>query len=59
MPGKPGVTVLMPVGEWNTARIIFKNGRVEHWLNGVRIIKFNGWNKEWQGRLQAKYPLYP
>lgn len=32
--------ILKPVGEWNTARIIFKNGRVEHWLNGVRIIKF-------------------
>ncbi len=51
--------VLKPVGEWNTSRIIFKNGRVEHWLNGIRIIKFKAWTKAWQKlRSEGKWKEY-
>lgn len=34
-------------GEWNTSRIVFDNGNVEHWLNGVKIVEFKAWTKEW------------
>lgn len=30
--------VLRPVGEWNEARILLDGARVEHWLNGQRIL---------------------
>lgn len=40
--------VLKPVGEWNSSKIIFNKGRVEHWLNGIRIIRFKAGSKEWQ-----------
>jgi hypothetical protein len=51
---------LKPIGEWNTSRIIFKNGHVEHWLNDIRIIKFKAWNKDWTKRkTQGKWKDYP
>ena len=31
---------LRPVGEWNSARIIFHGNHGEHWLNGVKVIEF-------------------
>ena len=27
------------VGEWNTARIYFRNGYVQHWLNGQKLVE--------------------
>ncbi len=38
---------LKPVGEWNTSKIIFDNGHVEHWLNGEKIVEFEAWTPEW------------
>jgi hypothetical protein len=32
--------VLKPVGEWNEGRIVVSQNRVEHWLNGVRVVAF-------------------
>ena len=40
-------TRLNPVGEWNSSRIIFDNGHVEHWLNGEKIVEFDAWTPEW------------
>jgi hypothetical protein len=51
---------LKPVGEWNTSRIIFKNGHVEHWLNDIRIIKFKAWSNDWTKRkTEGKWKDYP
>ena len=41
------VKKLNPVGEWNTSRIVFDNGHVEHWLNGKKIVEFEAWTPEW------------
>jgi hypothetical protein len=30
-----------PPGEWNQARIIVKGRRVEHWLNGIRVVVYD------------------
>ncbi|OAV44930.1 DUF1080 domain-containing protein [Lewinella sp. 4G2] len=31
----------MKVGEWNRGRIISKDGHVEHWLNGYKVVEFD------------------
>ncbi len=38
---------LKPYGEWNTSKIVFDNGQVEHWLNGEKILSFTAWNEDW------------
>jgi len=38
---------LNPVGEWNNSKIVFDNGHVEHWLNGVKILEFESWTDDW------------
>ncbi len=39
--------ILNPIGEWNTTRIIFTPERVEHWLNGKKVLSFVPWSKDW------------
>ena len=34
---------LRPVGEWNQSRIVSNKGKVEHWLNGAKVVEFD-WN---------------
>ncbi len=38
---------LKPVGEWNTSKIVFNKGHVEHWLNGKKIVTFQAWDDDW------------
>ncbi len=44
--------VLQPVGEWNTSKIIFNNGHVEHWLNGEKIVEFTR-DSVWQQKKET------
>ncbi|WP_113654259.1 3-keto-disaccharide hydrolase [Pedobacter namyangjuensis] len=37
-----------PVGEWNTAEIISKNGKLTFVLNGVKIVKTTMWDDNWK-----------
>ncbi len=39
-----------PYGEWNNSKIVFDNGHVEHWLNGVKILEFEAWTDDWHNR---------
>lgn len=39
-----------PAGEWNNSKIVFDNGHVEHWLNGVKILEFEAWTDDWFAR---------
>ena len=37
----PTNKILRPVGEYNKARLVVRNGRVEHWLNGKKVLEYN------------------
>lgn len=30
-----------PAGEWNSVRILSRDGQVEHWLNGTRVVTYD------------------
>ena len=51
---------LKPVGEWNSSKIIFNKGHVEHWLNGEKIVEFEAWTDEWnKEKAEGKWKDYP
>jgi len=51
---------LKPVGEWNSSKIVFNKGHVEHWLNGEKILEFEAWTDEWnKKKTQGKWKDYP
>ncbi|HEX9795066.1 MAG TPA: DUF1080 domain-containing protein [Planctomycetota bacterium] len=38
---------VLPAGTWNHARIVAQDGRIEHWLNGIRVIRADTGGAAW------------
>lgn len=47
-----------PAGEWNTARLVAKDGKVEHWLNGKKVVEYELGTAEWDSMI-AKSKFAP
>lgn len=41
---------LNPAGEWNTGKIVAKDGKVEHWLNGKKVLTYTRGGKDFHTR---------
>ena len=41
---------LNPVGEWNNSKIVFTPDKVEHWLNGKKLLEFEPWSDDWYAK---------
>jgi cytochrome c len=58
----PAKDVTRPVGEWNRARLVADGPRIEHWLNGEKLLEYEIGSDDWNRRLAAgKFkdkPLY-
>ena len=37
-----------PAGEWNKVRIVSKNGTIQHWQNGFKVVEYQNNNDEWK-----------
>lgn len=49
-----------PAGEWNTAKIIVQGPRLEHWLNGAKIMEIHVGSDEWNKVFnRSKYKSVP
>ena len=59
---EPVKDVTKPVGQWNEGRIVAKGNRVEHWLNGVKVVDYEIGSADWNARVKAskfgKIPPY-
>jgi hypothetical protein len=49
-----------PIGEWNTTRIVYRQGHVEHWLNGQKVVEFEEGSPEYEAAYKkSKWVDYP
>ena len=52
--------VAHPVGEWNHAEVIAKNGKLDFYLNGEHTINTNMWDDNWRRMIAAsKFKAWP
>ncbi len=48
------------VGAWNNARIVSKNGKVEHWLNNEKVVEYDRWSQMFRALVAySKYKDWP
>jgi cytochrome c len=45
--------VCRPAGEWNHARIVIKGSKVEHWLNGFKIVETDTTSEDFKKAIAA------
>lgn len=43
-----GDRLVKPAGEWNTSKIIVRDGRIQHWLNGALVCEADTNAPEWK-----------
>lgn len=56
----PTGKTLRPVGQYNKARILVRNSRVEYWLNGKQIVKYSLQSERLKSLIaQSKFKDYP
>jgi hypothetical protein len=49
-----------PAGEWNSARIVSKNAKMEFWLNGTKVVEFTMHTPEWDQMVaNSKFKTWP
>ncbi|MEX2171646.1 MAG: family 16 glycoside hydrolase [Pirellulales bacterium] len=47
----PTTDAAKPVGEWNTGRIVVDGNRIEHWLNGKKIVEADMASDDWRAKV--------
>lgn len=48
------------VGNWNNARIVVKGGKVEHWLNHIRVVSYDRYSQTFKALVEkSKYEKWP
>ncbi|MCY3005671.1 MAG: DUF1080 domain-containing protein [Planctomycetota bacterium] len=46
----------LPVGQWNSAKISVREGKIEHWLNGSRVVMATVSDNQWKQKIaQSKF----
>lgn len=40
-----------PAGQWNQVRLVVNKGKVQHWLNGRKVVETEMWTDEWRSMI--------
>ena len=46
-------SILKPLGEWNSGRVVSRGKKVEHWLNGVKVLEYERGSKAFREAVNA------
>ncbi|MFC5411955.1 DUF1080 domain-containing protein [Larkinella bovis] len=56
----PQNKTLLPAGQWNQVRIVVNGKRIEHWLNGKLLVRYERMSPDFQAKVaQSKFNDYP
>jgi cytochrome c len=44
----PAKDFARPVGEWNQIRVVANGPKIEHWLNGTKVVEYELGSEEWK-----------
>jgi len=56
----PAKDMCKPVGDWNHTRILVDGTRVEHWLNGEKVLEYELFSDDWETRVaESKFSQWP
>jgi hypothetical protein len=56
----PSTDATRPPGDWNQGKIRVDHGRVEHWLNGVKVVEYEIGSPEFKAKVAAsKFRQWP
>ena len=52
--------VVKPADQWNSSRIVARGPRVEHWLNGQKVVEYETGSADWEAKVKAsKFATWP
>ncbi len=49
----PQNKTLNPVGQWNKSKIVLNGNKVEHWLNGTKVVDAEIGSADWKEKVEA------
>lgn len=56
----PAADVTRPLGEFNEVRIVVRGDRVEHWMNGEKLLEYTLWDETWRALVAgSKFAAMP
>lgn len=56
----PSKNVCNPAGQWNKAKLVVNGAKVDHWLNGEKIVSYELGSEEWNAFVAAsKFKAWP
>jgi hypothetical protein len=52
--------IVKPAGQWNSTLIVVNGNRVQHWLNGQKLLEYELGSPDWEAKVKAsKFSAYP
>jgi hypothetical protein len=56
----PENKTLNPAGQWNQSRIVARGNQVEHWLNGIKVVRYERGSNDFKEKMAStKFKDYP